>query len=205
MPNIGKFWDSLKSSWSRRLMTSDGVWKKILELNLLANNDNMSDIWFGGPALVVKIGQKMTNEFWKETLKIFAKIMTEMPYSHPHFFYNLNIFNNDLFSVNGRQLEKNEFQALWNKKIVQVGEFLDMTTDPPTLLSQLALNAKFSLNIDLLSYHRIKTSINQASKNLNFKTHHPDLSDTGSPRIPPFIKSAAYKQKVVAFSTKFLG
>ena len=126
---------------------------------------------------------------------MFAKIMTEMPYSHPHFFYNLNIFNNDLFSVNGRQLEKNEFQALWNKKIVQVGEFLDMTTDPPTLLSQLALNAKFSLNIDFLSYHRIKTSINQASKNLNFKTHHPDLSDTGSPRIPPLHKISCLQTK----------
>ena len=195
MPNIGIFWDSLKSSWSRRLMTSDGVWKKILELNLLANNDNMADIWFGGPALVGKIGQKMTNEFWKETLKIFAKIMTEMPYSHPHFFYNLNIFNNDFFSVNGSQLDKNEFPVLWDKKIVQVGEFLDMTTNPPTLLSQPALNAKFNLNIDFLSYHRIKTSINQASKNLNHKTYHPDLSDTGSPRIPPLYKISCLQRK----------
>ena len=57
-----------------------------MKLNLLANNDNMDDIWFGCQALLGKIGPKMTNEFWKETLKVFAKIMTEMPYSHPHFF-----------------------------------------------------------------------------------------------------------------------
>ena len=158
-----------------------------MQLNLLANNNNMTDIWFGGPSLVEKISQKMTNGFWKETLQIFARIMKEMPYSHPYYFYNLNIFNNELFAVNNRELDKNDFPALWDKRIVQVGEFFGMTMTPPILLSQYALNYKFNLNIDFLSYHRIKTSINQGNKNLNFKTHHPDLSDTGSPRLPPCI------------------
>ena len=195
MPNIGQFWDSLKLSWSRRLITSDGVWRKILQLNLLANNNNMTDIWFGGPSLVENISQKMTNGFWKETLQIFARIMKEMPYSHPYYFYNLNIFNNELFAVNNRELDKNDFPALWDKRIVQVGEFFDMTMTPPILLSQYALNYKFNLNIDFLSYHRIKTSINQGNKNLNFKTHHPDLSDTGSPRLPPLHKLSSLQTK----------
>ena len=195
MPNIGQFWNSLKLSWSRRLMTSDGVWKKILQLNLLANNNNMTDIWFGGPTLIGKISQKITNEFWKETLQLFARIMKEMPYSYPHFFYDLNIFNNELFAVNNRELDKNDFPVLWDKRIVQVGEFFDMAMNPPSLLSQSALNSKLSLNIDFLSYHRIKASINQGSKNLNFKTFHPDLSDTGSPRLPPLHKLSCLQTK----------
>ena len=106
MPSIGQFWDSLKLSWSRRLMTSDGLWQKILQLNLLYHNFDMMDLWYGGPSLVQTIGTKMSNNFWNETIQIFAKIMKEIPFAHPHFFFHLNIFDNELFSINGVQLGK---------------------------------------------------------------------------------------------------
>ena len=37
-PKISIFWDSLKLSWTRRLLTSGGIWQKILQLNLLQAN-----------------------------------------------------------------------------------------------------------------------------------------------------------------------
>ena len=195
MPDIGQFWNSLKLSWSRRLMTSEGAWQKILQLNLLAINYDMTDIWYGGPTLVEKIGGKVSNKFWSETIQIFAKVMREIPFSYPHFFYNLNIFDNELFAVNNCQLNKNNFPALWSRKIVQVGEFFNMNLNTPSLLTREEFNSKFRLNIDFLTFHRITASISQGNKNLNNKTYHPDLTDTGSPRIPILHKLSCIQVK----------
>ena len=131
MPNIEQFWDSLKLSWSRRLMSSEGIWQKILQLNLLYNNYEMADIWYGGPTLVQKISEKMTNLFWRETIKIFSSVMKEISFAHHHFFFHLNIFDNDLFRLNGIQLNRNDFPTLWRLKIAQVGDFFNPMTDPP--------------------------------------------------------------------------
>ena len=139
-------------------MTSDGLWQKILQLNLLYHNYDMMDLWYGGPSLVQKIGTKMSNNFWNETIQIFATIMKEIPFAHPHFFFHLNIFDNELFSINGVQLSKNDFPVLWRKKIVQVGEFFDTNSSPPSLLALDALNAKYNIEVDFLTYHRIITS-----------------------------------------------
>ena len=49
MINIGKFWESLKMSWIRRMQTSGDVWWQILQLNLLQLNCDITDLWFGGP------------------------------------------------------------------------------------------------------------------------------------------------------------
>ena len=64
MLNIYEFWDSLKLSWIRRLMTSNGAWQKILQLNLLYIGYETKDIWFGGPSLIEKIAEKFIK--WKE-------------------------------------------------------------------------------------------------------------------------------------------
>ena len=160
MPDIGQFWDSLKLSWSRRLMTSEGAWQKILQLNLLENNNDMTDIWYGGPALVDKIGKEISNKFWNETLQIFAKIMNEVPFSYPYFFYNLNVFDNELFAVNNIQLDKSDFPALWTRKIVQVGDFLNMQLNPPTLLSRCITALKCQALICLIHFLReLKVSL----------------------------------------------
>ena len=121
--------------------------------------------------------------------------MNEIPFSHPHFFYNLNIFDNTLFAINNCQLNKSNFPALWTRKIVQVGEFFNMNSKPPTLLTREEFNYKFSLNIDFLTFHRITASISQASKNLNNKTFNPDLTDPGSPRLPTLHKLSCLQTK----------
>ena len=121
--------------------------------------------------------------------------MNEIPFSHPHFFYNLNIFDNELFAVNNCQLNRSNFSALWTRKTVQAGEFFNMNLNPPRLLTREEFNYKFSLNIDFLTFHRITAGISQASKNLNNKTFHPDLTDSGSPRLPTLHKLSCLQTK----------
>ena len=69
MPDIEKFWDSLKVSWSRRFLTGDCAWQKVLQVNLLYEGFEMKDIWFGGPELLRKLATKLTNLFWNETIR----------------------------------------------------------------------------------------------------------------------------------------
>ena len=74
VPKISIFWDSLKLSWTRHLLTSGGIWQKILQLNLLQANYEVKDLWYGGPTLLQKISQKISNTFWKEVLKASQKL-----------------------------------------------------------------------------------------------------------------------------------
>ena len=52
LPDVKTFWQSLKMSWSRRLMKPNCLWQKLLTLNLLYENLEMKDIWYGGPKLL---------------------------------------------------------------------------------------------------------------------------------------------------------
>ena len=195
MPDIEIFWASLKMSWSRRFMSKDCLWQKILKLNLLFINHDMNDILFGGPTLLKSIAEKLSNLFWKETLGIFAKITNEISFAYPLFFYNFNIFDNELFSINDTELSRNDFQPLYRRQISQVGDFFDCRFEPPKLLSLKELNEKYGVNLNFLNYHRIKTVIMNAAKNLNFKIFDTNLSDTKVPRLPLIHKLSCLQSK----------
>ena len=72
MLNIGKFWESLKMSWIRRMQTSSDVWWQILQLNLLQLNCDITDLCYGGPNRFYDLSTKVS-----ETLKITGNLMAE--------------------------------------------------------------------------------------------------------------------------------
>ena len=91
LPDLKTFWSSLKLTWSRRLMSPNCFWQKILNLNLLFINHEMKDIWFGGPSMLKNIANKLSNIFWKELFMILALISEEIHFSEPYYFFNSNI------------------------------------------------------------------------------------------------------------------
>ena len=184
MQDIQCFWNSLKVSWARRLLEEDCAWQKILQLNLLYENYDMNDVWYGGPTWLRKIASKLTNLFWKETLLAFALVIEEIPFAHPHFFFHLNIFNNPFFSNRGLELERGDFWMLWENRKTQVGDYFNCDNSPPTILSSQEFNTKFGVQIDFLRYHRIKSAIENAAKDLNYKIFNDNLSDVFSPKLP---------------------
>ena len=96
-------------------MSPSCLWQTILQLNLLHINYEMGDIWHGGPTLLNIIAEKFTNLFWKEILQTFSLITRDLHFSHPYFFYNLDIFDNPLFSINGTELNSLDFGTLWQR------------------------------------------------------------------------------------------
>ena len=195
MPDIEAFWSSLKMSWARRLMAQSCLWQKILYLNLLFINHDISDIWYGGPTLLNEIAGKMTNLFWKEIFHKFGIITRDLHFSYPYFFYNSNIFDNPIFSCNGAELASSDYKTLWNKKICQVGDFFDCSCNPPKLLSCEQINNKFNLKLNFLNFHRIKLAIVRAAENLNNKIYDINFSDTKSPKLPLIHKLSCLSNK----------
>ena len=90
MPDIPKFWDSLKLAWLRRMQGTGDVWWKILQLDLLKNNFELLDIWYGGPNRFRDMSAQLSNKFWAEVFKIAGNLMDEIHYAHPFYFFHLS-------------------------------------------------------------------------------------------------------------------
>ena len=195
MPDIRKFWDSLKMAWLRRMQVSGDVWWKLLQLDLVKNKCGLTDIWYGGPNRFRDMSKQLSNKFWAEIFRIAGTLMNEIPYAYPFYFFHLNLFDNSLFATNEISLSKNEFGTLWGKGIAQIGDFFETNTMPPKLLTLQELNLKYRLNLDFLSYHRIKLAIELGSKRLNYKILGSDLSDIVTPRQPILFKISNLRKK----------
>ena len=195
MPDISNFWKSLKISWTRRLMNSDCVWQKVLQLNILCAGFEMKDILYGGPELLRSAGRSLENTFWKETILALADLCEETPAAHPLLFFHLNIFNNKLFSSRGVCLDKNDFPDLWHNSIMQAGDYYDCSTSPPTLLSIQDLKEKYDVRLNFLQYLRLRTMLELAAKNINGNIYHKIYSDLQRPRLPLIYKLSSAQKK----------
>ena len=155
----------------------------------------MKDIWFGGPTMLRIIANKLSNFFWKELFLILAVISEEIHFSEPYYFFNMNVFDNKLFSINKAELKSSEYLSLWNRNICQAGDFFDCSKNPPELLSMETLNTQYNAKLNFLNFHRLKQVIKNAAKNLNFKIFDKNSSDILLPRLPVIHKISTAQSK----------
>ena len=66
MVDISNFWQSLKCSWVRRLLTTDAFWPRILEKNLIHTGTQTNKVLFAGPSFLLAISKKIKNKFWQK-------------------------------------------------------------------------------------------------------------------------------------------
>ena len=92
-------------------------------------------------------------------------------------------------------LRKSEFAILWRKKLFQVGDYIDEKLIPPKIMTLTELNARYSMSLDFLSYHRLKIGMNMASNELNHKVYNEDLNDIALSRIPLVLKLCCLTNK----------
>ena len=169
-------------------MSYGTAWHKILQANLLAGGFDLNDFLYAGPNSIHKCASRLTNEFWKEVLGIFAKLTSSIMTHRPHYFYHLNLFDNDLIKYGGNLVRKYDFPMLWSKNIRQVGDLYDCNMFPPRLMDRLELNRNYFLNLDFLRFHQLKSSIQLAAQNFGKGIFDPGLSDNFLPRLPLLFK-----------------
>lgn len=161
VPNINDFWKSLRFSWIRRLLISENVWTKILNLNL-GQNKTIFDLIYGGPEAITIMAKTLNNHFWKNTLKAFSEIQKAIQFNQMDQILDFNVFGNCLFNRGNTFLNKEEYISLWNKQLFQVRDYIELRGNDLCVLSRNDFNSKYNVNIDFLSYHRLETSLQSA-------------------------------------------
>ena len=78
---------------------------------------------------------------------------------------------------------------------LRLGDFFNCLSDPPKLLTLEQVNEKYNLNLNFLTYHRIKSVIVKAAKSLNNKIFDQNLSDTKAPKLPLIHKLSSLGSK----------
>ena len=161
----------------------------------------MNDLLFAGPDSLTKCSVRLTNQFWKETLAIFAKLTSKAINVKPQLFFHLNIFDNNSFKFGNNCIRKFDFPIVWSKRIQQVGDIFDYNIAPPKLLDRNELNLKFSLNLDFLRYHQLKTSILNMYQKITSSDH---ISGLLLPRLPLLFRIGNEQAKGCNFFYKIL-
>ena len=199
MPDIKTFWESLKCTWARRLMSYGTAWHKVLQANLLSCGLDFNEFLFSGPNELNKCALKLTNYFWKEVINIFALLSSCILKHRPHYFFHQNLFDNEYIKYGKTLVRKFDFPILWSKNIRQVGDLFDCNATPPRLLNRLELNSKYSINLDFLRFHNVSYSVQTAAANLGGGYFDLHTSDVGLPRLPLLFKISLEQNKGCRF------
>ena len=199
MPDVKTFWESLKCSWARRLMNYGTAWHKILQANLLACNVEINELLYNGPNELKKTAFNIKNEFWKEVLDIFAKLSTNIINFRAHYFFHLNLFDNEMFKYGENTIRKFDFPSLWSQRVVQIGDLYDCATVPPRFLDRMELNRKYFINLDFLSFSKIRKSILSAEQKIGNSILDTNISSIAQPRLPLLFKMSLEQPKGCSF------
>ena len=170
MVQVDVFWNALKFSWYRRLITSTDIWPKIL-LSELGNDQVTStkQILFAGPSELKSWARTIRNPFWQEVLNVGASMITEASYANPDHFMLFPILNNPLFKVGNRVITADRFTNI-DHRILQVADFIDGGTN--TLLTHQGFCRLYNCNIPLRSYNAVINSIERGVNKLNTNSSH---------------------------------
>ena len=120
MVQIDVFWQALKFSWFRRILSTNDSWPQILTNSLgMERNATINDIMFAGPSELKSWSKNVSNPFWKEILNIGSTMITEYNYAKPEQFALFPLLNNPIFKIGNRVIQNERFHGT-NKPILQV-------------------------------------------------------------------------------------
>ena len=180
MPDILNFWNSLKTSWARRLANSNAGWTKILETSLSNIHVDIGKVWFYGAKELLGIAQRLKNDFWKEAFTAFSQAMKDYAFSNPEHIMFQNIFGNYNFLREKTPLERGHFPNFSNKGILQIGDLFNISEKRFYSFEEFKLT--YNINLDFLTFEGLKRTICQGLNRISAPSI--DYSDCYKPRLP---------------------
>ena len=189
MVDIHVFWQSLKCTWVRRLLSTKAFWPEILKTELTQHNSSIQKLLFYGPSYLQNISKKIKNKFWQNVLLSLANLVRESTFSNPENFYLFSIFNNPLFKSARRTLTRNDFGNPEHQLILVA----DLYKHEGTIYTLTELNNLHNITMTQIQYDRIRNAILSALVSLNLNlgtcTWHP------APRQSVIIQIASLNKK----------
>ena len=116
--DIKHFWESLKFSWLRRLVSTSAFWPKLLTINvekITGNNISIMELMQLGPSMLTNIGKKMTNKFWKQVLCAVTQFMQGALFCYPEKLLIAPFWENPNISRNNKPIKPSAFPDLSSK------------------------------------------------------------------------------------------
>ena len=116
--DIKQFWDSLKFSWFRRLCNTEAFWPKILEKTVQkvsGQPSSIMDMLQYGPNMIVNLGKKMGNKFWKQVFGSVTPFMQGALFCHPEKILTAPLWDNPTITGITNQLKNLHFRIFPTK------------------------------------------------------------------------------------------
>ena len=189
MVDIFSFWQSLKCSWLRRLLTSDAFWPKIIMIELANYNTSLVKVLNSGPSHLQNIANQVKNKFWKNCFISLNILSRESAFSNPERFYLFSIFQNPLFKCAGRALPRINFGNP-DHKIQQVS---DLFKSSGIFYSLEEINNLYNTTMTQNQLDRIHGAIQAGLASLNLNLGRCDWHP--APRQPNIVAIASLNIK----------
>ena len=182
MINLSAFIKALKSTWLRRILSSDSKWLEILKVYL-----DVEKLMTCNTELIKEKSNTINNQFWKDVLKSVIDIdmktvVTEEFILKSSLFYNRNIM------INGKPI----FYKNWYEKGLRFVN--DLIKVDGKFYKQEEINDIFGISLNFLQYLGIINSVKGFLARTNIKLHKKIESPFIPSHIHTFIKETSGTQ-----------
>ena len=157
MTNLNAFINALKSTWVRRILTSDSKWQEFIKIHL-----NLKKLMSCNTEFIRETYNTISNEFWKDVLKSVIDIdmrteATEERILESPLYYNRNI------TINGTHI----FYRKWYDKGIRFVN--DLVKENGKFYKLEEMKHKTGITLNYLQYQGIINSIKTYMSKINIK------------------------------------
>ena len=188
LTDIQTFWQSLKFSWLRRLLSTCSFWPKILESevsDIVEKEVTLNEILQYGPNYLTNIGKKLKNKFWGEVFCSISYFMQGALYCVPENIVIAPLWNNPSITKNNKPLKESAYPN-FSAKVSTISDFFHPGSSE--MFTRNELENKFDILIDNNTYIEFKYIIQSARRRLGIADN--SIIKTFLPNQPLLIKIA---------------
>ena len=174
MPDISNFWAAFKFSWTRRLLTTNAFWPRLLlqEIsNIMGKNTTISDLLQLGVTKLSEISKNIKNPFWKQVLVSISLVTEGSAFCYPEKILDHSFWHNPLVK-RAKIIKYSDFPELKNKINTLADFFIPYTN---TIMSYGHFCEKYSVQLSVEKYIDIRFTINLAIQKLKLPQNRVNI------------------------------
>ena len=202
MPDVEKFWLAFKFSWLRRLLTSESYWPQIIlkQISIIHGSKvTASQLLQFGPSYLCKLGKKLKNKFWSQTLTSTVQVSEGEAFCNPERLMFSSFWHNPLIRRNNKIIRYEDFPELKNV-ITTLSDFYYPSTNQ--IMAFDAFQNRYRTNLTNIKYIDIRYVISTALQKLNLPPSRLNCADY--PQKPTLIHVALATNKGCSYYYKIL-
>ena len=134
VPNLQKFWDSLKLAWLTRLIQGDesSTWKRLSlsKLSLATNIPNLTSkkLLSLGPASLAQASRLLNNQFWQSLFKLMPQLERTFYLQNLKIIGEKVIWNTDDLLLEGKPFDRKLSSVQISQNLTTISSFLSENT-----------------------------------------------------------------------------